>query len=238
MERYELIKFDSPDELAVAVAARFWQAAEAARSGPGFSVALSGGRIAAKFFDAAAQMALSEKLSGTGIQFFWSDERSVPPNDPESNYALAAEHFLRRLAVPEAQIHRIRGEEPPEPAAALATEELKPFAQNNAAGQPILDLIFLGMGEEGHTASLFPGESEEVMNSPAVFRPTVVPKPPPQRITMGYPVLAAAREVWLLASGAGKKEALSASLQPDAVTPVGRLLKLRSRTMIFTDISL
>jgi 6-phosphogluconolactonase len=92
------------------------------------------------------------------------------------------------------------------------------------------------MGEEGHVASLFPGESPEVMASPAVFRHVVGTKPPPNRITLGYAGIAAAREVWLLASGAGKAGALSEAIAGTGRTPLCRVLQSRQQTRIFTDL--
>ena len=108
------------------------------------------------------------------------------------------------------------------------------MAELNEQGQPELDLVFLGMGEDGHVASLFPKDTE-ALETPAVYRAVTGPKPPPRRITLGYPALAAAREVWVLASGLGKQEVLQSSLAPSGDTPLARVLKSRSNTEIFTD---
>jgi 6-phosphogluconolactonase len=107
----------------------------------------------------------------------------------------------------------------------------------NPAGQPVLDLIFLGLGEDGHVASLFPGEPEALIADPAVYR-TVKnsPKPPPDRVTLGYPAIIAAHQVWMLASGAGKEVALRQSLLGDARTSFGRVLQRRDHTRVYTDI--
>ena len=99
-----------------------------------------------------------------------------------------------------------------------------------------MDWVFLGMGEDGHVASLFPGESAAVMDRPAIYRNVVAVKPPPQRITLGYAALAAAREVWVLASGAGKEAILRASLKAEGVTPLARVIASRAQTRIFTDL--
>ena len=101
----------------------------------------------------------------------------------------------------------------------------------------MLDLIFLGMGEDGHVASLFPGESESARTNPAVYRAIRnSPKPPPTRVTLGYPAIAAAREVWVLASGGGKEAALRESLKPDGQTPLSRVLQTHPKPKVFTDI--
>jgi 6-phosphogluconolactonase len=169
------------------------------------------------------------------VHFFWSDERCVPSDDPESNFCVAHDLLLNPLRIPGEQIHRVRGEEPPALAAAQAETELRRIAPSKG-GQPLLDLVFLGMGEDGHVASLFPGESEKTMASQAVYRPVVAVKPPPQRITMGYATIAAARQTWVLASGADKEVALRESLAPAGQTPLARVLRSRRQTKIFTNI--
>ena len=237
MSTYELTTFPTPEELARAVAAQWVKEIEAPTGAAApYCVALPGGRIARRFLSATAELAQARHLSFAQVQFFWGDERCVPPADPESNFRLARESLLEPLRIPDAQVHRIRGEEPPEAAAAEAQRELCGVAPLNRERQPILDLIFLGTGEEGHVASLFPGEPETVIASPAVYRPVTASKPPPQRITLGYAAIAAARQVWVLASGPGKENALRESLAPAGQTPLARVLKLRSHTGVFTDL--
>jgi 6-phosphogluconolactonase len=101
-----------------------------------------------------------------------------------------------------------------------------------------LDLIFLGMGEDGHVASLFPGEEDEAISSEAVYRAVTAVKPPPRRMTLGYAAIVAATEVWVVASGAGKEGALKESLSPTGKTPLARVLNRRAQTKILTDIML
>lgn len=236
MENYTLISFQNDAELARAAASEF--AGLMSRRGPEgpFCVALSGGRIARQFFQELARELPSRGEALDGVHFFWADERCVPPDDPESNYRIARELLFAPLRVAEGQIHRIQGERPPEQAAADAARDLLQTARNRIGGQPVLHLVLLGMGEDGHVASLFPGESEEIAAAPAIYRPVVAAKPPPHRITLGYSVLAAAKEVWVLASGAGKERALAESLAPGGGTPLGKLLRMRSQTRILTDI--
>jgi 6-phosphogluconolactonase len=238
MGRHEPERFPSPAALARAVAERWLSilASSSSANAP-FTVALSGGRIARDLFSHAASAAKQRGLTLANVDFFWGDERCVPPDDAESNFRAANELLLAPLAIPLARIHRVRGEADPDTAAQEAAVELLRVAPMDNAGQPVLDLVFLGMGEDGHVASLFPGESDEVMNSVAVYRAVTASKPPPRRITLGYATLAAAREVWVLASGAGKAEALRESLRPDGCTPLARLLRMRERTTIFTDIT-
>jgi len=235
MGDYNLVDFPRPDELADAVA-RAWVQDLRTIGQQTYCVALSGGRIARQVFSASAALIKSEGLKLDAVEFFWGDERCVPPTDPESNYRLAHELLLAPLSISEQRIHRIRGEEPPDFAATEAEAELCRIAKLDDDGQPILDLVFLGMGEDGHVASLFPQEPEEVRDSKAVFRPVTATKPPPKRITIGYQPLAKARKVWVIASGAGKQEALRASLSPGGATPLARALKSRKSTTIYTDI--
>ena len=237
MGDYELLNFSDPEALADAAAGDWLrQIANANRQGAPHRVALCGGRIARRFFAAAAVRAKAEAVSLKQVHFFWSDERCVPPTDPESNYALAREYLLQPLAIPADHIHRLRGEVAPEVAAAEGEAEIRHYAGMNAGQQPILELVFLGLGEDGHVASLFPNEPEAASASQGVFRPVLAPKPPPRRITLGYPAVASAREVWVLASGPGKAEALGKSLAPGEQTPLARVLRLREHTKIFTDI--
>lgn len=227
MKRWEVIPCASDLVLANLAADEWVQQLPAAAAGP-YLAAFSGGRIAKHFLAATAG-----KLKGhnySHLHFYWADERCVPSQDPESNFHLAQQNLFEPLCINPAQIHRIRGEDPPHVAAQKATAELK------GKGLPALDIIFLGMGEDGHVASLFPGG---VVEEPgAIYYPVVASKPPPNRITMSYGVLAAAKSVWVLASGEGKADALKKSLQEGSSTPLGRVLSSRSMTRIFTDIAL
>jgi 6-phosphogluconolactonase len=204
-----------------------------------YSAALSGGRITKDFFqELVTQVRGNSRSFGgvfEGVHFFWADERCVPPTDPESNFAMARELLFEPLKIPEGQIHRLRGEGPePEALREAVSAICKVAPMSN--GQPVVDMIFLGMGENGHIASLFPEESEQEMNDPAIYRAVTTVKPPPRRMTLGYGVIAAAREVRVLISGKGKEEALKQSLSPAATTPLGRVMSLRKQTMIYTDV--
>jgi len=239
MKNFELITFATADELARAVAGKWLDEIEAAnRTGKSHCAALSGGRITQKFFAAVVEQAKTRKIGDgdTNVHFFWADERCVPPDDMESNFRLANEFLFAPLKISESQIHRIRGELPPETAAAQAASELRRFASSNADGQPVLDLIFLGMGEDGHVASLFPGEIEATSSDKAVYRAVKnSPKPPPNRVTLGYAAITAARQVWVLVSGAGKEAALRNSLYANGRTPLARVTQFRTQTRIFSD---
>ena len=247
MINFELISFASVGELARAVAGKWLdEIAEANRGGKSHYVALSGGRIAQNFFAATVEQIKIRKIGDgnmpsfpANVHFFWVDERCVPPTDPESNFRLAKEFLFTPLGISGDRIHRIHGELPPDAAAAQAAAELSRIVPLNAGNQPVLDLIFLGMGEDGHVASLFPNAPAEIVNSTKPFLAVEdSPKPPLKRISMSYAVIAAAKQVWVLASGAGKEAALRESLGPNGHTPLAQVVLSRSRIKIFTDIQL
>jgi 6-phosphogluconolactonase len=237
MSAPEIIRFSSDVALAEAAARDWLQIIPLTNelSKP-WLVALSGGRIVRRLFEATVKLCVERSLSLDPVHFFWGDERCVPPEDAESNYAIARNYLLDPLKIPERNIHRIQGEDFPERASRAAAADLQHLAPVSTTGQPVFDLIFLGMGEDGHVASLFPGESDAEAASPAIYRPVVAAKPPPNRITLGYQLIAAARRVWVLASGPGKAEALRESLKPEGRTPLARVIRAREETRIFTDI--
>lgn len=235
----EILRFADTQALVADVARRWIETlqADVARSGA-HRVALPGGRVAGRFMAAAGALAGERGVSWDSVDFFWGDERCVPPDHADSNYKLAAEALLDPTAILASRRHRLRGELPPSDAARQASADLRASLPAAPDGTPLLDLVFLGMGEDGHVASLFPCATDAVLASREPVLDVVGPKPPPQRLTMGFPMLAAAREVWVLASGVGKEDALRRSLSPGNLTPLGRLLSLRAGTRIFTDIVL
>ena len=155
----------------------------------------------------------------------------------KSNFALAKKTFFDPLEISERKIHRLRGELDPAAAMADANSEIRKIVPLNEAGQAVLDMVFLGMGEDGHVASLFPNASLETQESksPYLFI-TDSPKPPPSRITLSYAAIAAAKEVWVIAAGAGKEKAFRDSLSENGTTPLAHVLRSRHQTKIFSDI--
>ncbi len=239
MNAAEVTTFFSAEELASGVAARFLQRLEGEAGadglGPPWCVALSGGRIAVAFFSAlVAQGARAKTLLGR-VHFFWADERCVPPGSPESNYTVARQRLFLPLALPEARIHRIKGELEPEVAAAQAETELRQVAPGVSKGQPVLDFVFLGMGEDGHVASLFPGRDQEFPGCLSYRSVLDSPKPPENRVSLTYSAIGASREIWVLVSGTGKAEALSKALGGDRNMPMGKLLRMRAGVKVFSD---
>jgi 6-phosphogluconolactonase len=202
-------------------------------------VALSGGRVAPTFFAAIVAQKRARGISFDHLHFFWADERCVPPADTESNFRMANDNLFSPLNISASQIHRLKGEDTPESAAGDSSAELLSLAPVDAAGQPVLDLVLLGMGEDGHVASLFPGADDKVLNCSTPF--LVVrhsPKPPPMRLSMSYSTIAAAGQVWVLISGAGKDKALHDSMFLNCQTPLGRVMALHPGVRIFTDLTI
>ena len=237
MQKFELIPFVDSITLAHTVAGNWLdEVKRAAQRGERHSVALAGGRITRWFLEAAAELAQVRGVSFDHVHFFWGDERCVPPTDGDSNFALAEKYLLKKISASEKNIHRIRGEENPAKAAQLAETELCQFVKTNSENQPVPDVIFLGMGEDGHVASLFPSEPPEIRSNKAVYRAVVGPKPPPNRVTLGYSAIAAAKDVWVLASGEGKKDALRESISPNGQTPLAQVIRMRTHTKLFSDV--
>lgn len=234
MKPIEICVYNSDEDLAEA-AARRWMSTLHTSPSPVRCTGLSGGRGARLLFNAITVLARSESKPGklAGVHFFWADERCVGPEDGQSNYRLAHELLFAPLGIPEKRIHRIQGEKPASEALRAAGLDLKRTAQAQNHGIPILDMVFLGVGEDGHIASLFPDAPAAAFEGPEIYAAVTGPKPPPQRITLTLPVLAVARHVWVLACGAGKSKILDESLNGTKKTPLARLLALRGHTVIF-----
>jgi len=240
MKNFELLSFADADELAGAVAEAWLHEIELAnRAGKGLCVALSGGRITHKFFEQTVEKARERAVSFHRVHFFWADERCVPPTDSESNFKLANDLLFEPLKISKNHIHRILGEKSPQTALQAAEEELSHFASTDKSGRPLLDLIFLGMGEDGHVASLFQNamltlSNDAKSNGPFIFVENS-PKPPPRRISLSFNAIVGAKSVWVLVSGSGKEAALKESLGKGR-TPLARVIQARAVTKIFSDI--
>ena len=232
--------FETDIELATA-AAKEWLALirEAQQKNRLHIVALSGGRITKTFFNAVVKECNSTATSLNSVHFFWADERCVPADHPESNFRMADELLFSPLKVSPANIHRIKGELSASESVNDIIQQLDSIAPKNERGVPVFDVIFLGMGEDGHIASLFPNAPENVVTCAAPFCAIDnSPKPPPQRITLTYATIAAAREVWALVSGSGKENAFRDSLAEGGKTPLGKVIQSHSAVTVFSDLKL
>ena len=179
-----------------------------------FAWALAGGSTPRALYELLGSGRFIDKLDWQCVQFFWSDERCVAPDHEDSNYGMARAALLDRLPLTAAQVHRMQGEAPPEAAARAYELQLRAAAP--------LDLVLLGMGADGHTASLFP-------HSPALSETQrwVVPSSSPtgtQRLTFTFTAINQARAVLLLVAGRDKAERVKQALQePNAELPVQRV---------------
>ena len=192
-----------------------------------FTVALSGGNTPRLLYEALARPPFDTRMSWHGIHLFWGDERCVPSHHPDSNFAMAFRTLISRVPIPSQNIHRIPAEIKPAEDAAEAYEKilreffgtsLKTDTHSNASrgGEPFpsFDLILLGVGKDGHTASLFPGHQapeERKRWVTAVRAPHSSPSVP--RITLTLPVINRAQCVLFMASGAEKREVIRSILE-------------------------
>jgi len=166
------------------------------------TVALSGGSTPKLMFQILADR-FRDEVAWSRIQFFWSDERHVPPDHPESNYRMANEALLSRVPIEPENIHRVHGENPDAVEAARQYEQT--IVEVTKQSLPRLDLIFLGLGTDGHTASIFPG-SDVLHETKRLVAAPYVEKFKSHRITMTLPLLNNASAIVFLVSGAEKAE--------------------------------
>lgn len=182
-----------------------------------FTIALAGGTTPAELYGLLGSEPFLSQIDWQLVHIFWGDERCVPHDSPDSNFYLAQKILLNKISIPESQIHRMPADWPDRDAASKAyTVEMQHTFGTN--GIPSFDLIHLGMGPEGHTASLFPHQAS-LHEKQRLVMPVSVPKPPPDRLTFTPPLLNAARNVLFLVAGNDKADALRAVLegeyQPD-----------------------
>ena len=212
----EIRTLNTPQELFEAAAELVASTASEAVAERGrFTIALSGGSTPKNLYNLLATNARSS-LPWDRMFFFFGDERHVPPTDPESNYRMANEAMLSKVPVAPGNVFRVEAEKPDAGAAATAYEQtLRKFFALEAGQIPAFDLILLGMGPDGHTASLFPG-TEALQEKSKLFVANWVEKLKTHRLTLTLPVLNAARCVAFLASGTDKAPVLKSVLEGDA----------------------
>jgi 6-phosphogluconolactonase len=215
------------EAVAVATARLFDDRVAAALEARGVAhVALSGGTTPERAY------ALVAPPRWQGVELWFGDERCVGPCDPQSNYRMVAETLLSHARG--ALVHRIEGELGAEAAASAYETTLRGRLPMNGDGLPVFDLVLLGIGEDGHTASLFPRNPAVAARGVACVPVHDAPKPPPDRVSLSLEVLRAARVCALLASGQGKAEPLSWALGPPTVDVPSSLLN-RARLTVIAD---
>jgi 6-phosphogluconolactonase len=214
----ELVIVEDEDEVAAIVANRLARAAH-----EGGNVVLTGGKTPRRSYEQAAKQA----PDWSNVSLWWGDERCVPPDDENSNYAMAKQALLDKLDRWPGEVHRIKGELGKERAAAEYEREL---------GDAQLDLLLLGIGPDGHVASLFPNaptlrQRKRVLPAEAGFEPFV------DRVTLSLPTLRSAREVLFVVAGEAKAEAARRAFveEPDPGTPASLVRATSGRTTAILD---
>lgn len=171
-------------------------------------VALAGGSTPRRLYQRLAAPTGPDRIDWSRWHVWFGDERAVAPGDEQSNYRLARETLLSRVPIPRGQVHRMPADDPDlEDAARRYGDELLGAVPDRLGGMPRLDVVILGLGENGHTASLFPGDPALGVSDRACVSARA-DYPPHRRLTLTFPVLNAARHVLFLVSGASKGEAL------------------------------
>lgn len=176
-----------------------------------FTLALTGGSAAKALYPRLSRA----RVDWTKTHVYFGDERCVPPDDAESNFKLAHDVFLAPAGIPAANVHRIHGEAPPADAAAEYARAL-----------PVLDVVHLGLGPDGHVCSLFPGHALLAESTARVASLTDSPKPPPARVTLTRVALREARALWFLVTGDSKRDVVHAVLN-DSASPLPSALAMR-----------
>ena len=231
------------DALTEAAAQRFVSAADGAiRASGRFVVALSGGSTPRSLYGRLSTEPHASRVEWPRVHLFWGDERCVPPDDPGSNYRMAREVLLDHLPVPEANVHRIRGEDDPVAAAAAYERELRetfttPTGPPRSIPGARFDLVLLGMGDNGHTASLFPGLAA-VRETARWVMAEYIDAVSMWRVTLSPVVINAAAQVVFLVSGGAKagmlRRVIEGPDQPD-VLPAQAIAPSESRPLWLVD---
>jgi 6-phosphogluconolactonase len=197
----ELIVVPTPSELTRPAAEWLELEMTKAIAGRGAcAVCLAGGRTPEPVY---RELASASSIDWTRVVVFFGDERAVPPDHPDSNYLMVHRVLLSRVPVPAGQVHRMEAERSDQEAAAREYERSLP---------PRLDILVLGMGPDGHTASLFPG-SAALDERQRLVLPVIGAKPPPQRLTITPPVIEAARRVAVIATGKDKAAMVARAIE-------------------------
>ncbi len=217
--------FDDAEEVARAAAERFVELAQSATAKRGrFAVALSGGSTPKRTYELLAGDDYKDRVDWPKVHVFFGDERMVPPDDAESNYRMASEAMLSCLSIPPENVHRINGLGDSVANARLYEDELRTFFNND--GWPSFDLVLLGMGDDGHTASLFPG-TRALDERDAWVAANWVEKLKAYRVTLTAPAINRAAHIIFLVTGANKATPLSEVLkgEPDTRRLPSQLIK-------------
>ncbi len=210
-----ILGFDDAEAVALYAAREFVRRARVAIEAAGaFKVALAGGSTPRRSYELLADPSLASQVDWDATHIFFGDERAVPPDHPDSNYRAAFETLLGKVKIPDAQVHRLAGERADLDAAATEYEAIlaESFDLTVESGPPRFDLVMLGMGDDGHTASLFPATAA-LDETRAWVVANEVPQKSTRRLTLTAPVLNAAHCVMFAVEGGDKAAALAEVLE-------------------------
>lgn len=213
-------------------------AAHAADARQRFSIALSGGSLIDVMAGALGPDFPNDDVDWSKWHVFWADERCVPWQSPESNHGEAQKHFLSRVPIPARQVHAMDTSQPPDEAARHYATVLDRVLKPGPGQYPRFDLILLGIGPDGHTASLFPDHPVLHATRAWVSAVTGAPKPPSDRLTLTLPVINQARHIVWVASGPEKADIVARILNPSPKSmalPAGRVKPSRGDARWYLD---
>jgi 6-phosphogluconolactonase len=188
-------------------------------------LALAGGETPRGCYQRLALPPYRDTVPWASVFVYWSDERQVPLDDPSSNYAMAKAALLDHVPIPPDHVFPLVGD----PTPALRR------VRADASGRPRFDVIHLGLGEDGHTASLFPGDAALREAQALVAAVHNAPKPPPERLTLTLPVINAARAVLFMVQGASKRDALAGVLRRDPAIPASHVQPVDGELQFIVD---
>ena len=229
--------YDGPDALAHAAAEHFQETAQKSAAATGKArVAVSGGSTPKRTFELLAnpQQKFLNAMPWPELELFFVDERTVPPTDKDSNYRMTREAMLEKVPLKPEQVVRIEGELPPEEAAARYESAIRNQFRLEGAEVPRFDVLQLGMGDDGHTASIFP-HTEAIHELGRIVYANHVPQKDTWRITLTWPVINEASEVFFLIGGKDKAEPLQRVLQGpyDPETLPSQLIQPKNGKLLF-----
>lgn len=202
-----------------------------------FTVALAGGSTPKNLYSMLTSTEFVQRISWPQVYLFWGDERCVPPAHAESNYRMANESLISRVPIPPGNVYRMEGEGEPEASASRYEATLKRVFQLSDKEVPRFDLVLLGLGDDGHTASLFP-DSEAIQETERLVTAVYVEKLKSYRLTLTFPVLNHAAHVFFLVAGKGKAKILREVLfggDETESTPARRIMPDNGRILWFVD---
>lgn len=233
MPHHRLETFKDPAALAENVA--LWLVSRARVTQGRFSIALSGGSTPQRLFEVLASAAFARDMPWERTHLFWGDDRHVPHDDEASNYRMAREALITRVPLPPGNVHPVPFLANAADSAAAYQRELQTYYGSDALdmSRPLFDVVLLGLGEDGHTASLFPGNPalDETNDWVVGLTDPSVPQP---RVTLTYPAIACSRAVAFLVEGSKKAAILRRALDGDRALPSARVTSIGELTW-FTD---